>query len=183
MGRWKILTIANVVERKRIDLCALTCSRLEKKHELEWTVVGQGPLLDRMKEIAPPSMKFVGRVENLAPFYREADLFVLPSKDEGFGMVYIEAIMCGCPVICRKDDGGEEIVETTGGGIAVELPVDDDETAVGNIENATGEIFGNREKYMSPEIVERARGLVDPGTIKEKWLELLSPYEDLMAVT
>ena len=183
MGRWKILTIANVVERKRIDLCARTCSRLEKKHELEWTVVGQGPLLDRMKEIAPASMKFVGRVENLAPFYREADLFVLPSKDEGFGMVYIEAIMCGCPVICRKDDGGEEIVETTGGGIAVELPVNDDETAVGNIENATGEIFGNREKYMSPEIVERARGLVDPGTIKEKWLMLLSPYEDLMAAT
>jgi glycosyltransferase involved in cell wall biosynthesis len=181
MERRKILTIANFVERKRIDLCARTCARLEKKSDIEWAVLGQGPLLEKMKEIAPASMKFVGRVENLVPFYREADLFVLPSKDEGFGMVYVEAIMCGCPVICRKDDGGEEIVETTGGGIAVELPDKDDETAVGNIENAAEEILGNREKYMSPEIIERARSLVDPVTIKEKWLALLSPYEEVTA--
>ena len=99
-----ILTIANFVKRKRLDLCALACRKLKEKRnvtELNWLVIGRGPLEDDIKKIAPDSMEIIPEFESLKECYRSSDLFVLPSVDEGFGMVYIEAIMCGCPVICR----------------------------------------------------------------------------------
>ena len=180
MKLWKILTVANVVKRKRIDLCAMACSRLEQSATVSWKVIGRGSELERIREMAPGSMEFLDRVEDLTPFYKDADLFVLPSEDEGFGMVYIESIMCSCPVVCRRRDGGEEIVTTTGGGLAVDLP-DSDEIAVNNLTEAIGTIMADRERFMSDEIVARAREMVDPGTIKEKWLDLLKQYETLMS--
>ncbi len=180
MKSWKILTVANVVERKRIDLCALACSRLEQSATVSWKVIGRGSELEKVKGMAPGSMEFLDRVEKLTPFYKDADLFVLPSRDEGFGMVYIESIMCGCPVICRRGDGGEEIVTTTGGGLAVDLP-DSDEIAVNNLTDAIGTILANRERFMSDEVVARAREMVDPAAIRAKWLDLLQKYETLMS--
>ena len=171
----KLLTIANIVKRKRVDLCAHACAELEKRADigtLTWSVIGRGKLLDEVKEISPHSMTFLTYVESLREFYRQADVFVLPSYGEGFGMVYIEAIMCGCPVICRKGDGGEGIVRNTGGGLAIDIP-SDDKAAVRIIVEAILTITGNRNDYMNDSIVRAARQMVDPERIRDMWLELL----------
>ena len=173
----KILTVANLVERKRIDLCALTCAALDDDYQVDWTVVGNGPLEADIRRLAPGSFHLKDRVEDLKEFYNNSDIFVLPSSDEGFGMVYAEAIMCGCPVICRKNDGGEEIVEKTKGGLAVDIP-ESDEAAVVNIRQAVEKIIENKDRYMSADIVEKARQLVDPTAIKNKWETLLKKYGD-----
>jgi phosphatidyl-myo-inositol dimannoside synthase len=47
----------------------------------------------------------------LTDHYRLADLFVMPSKGEGFGIVYLEAMVCGVPVITGNKDGSKEIIE------------------------------------------------------------------------
>lgn len=171
----KILTIANVVPRKRIDLCALTYQELVKRHDssgIKWTVIGRGKNEKKVKSLAPISMEFIPKVEILKDYFRAADVFVLPSCDEGFGMVYIEAIMCGCPVICRKDDGGQEIVDTTGGGIAVEIPKSD-EDAVKNIVRAIDKIMAVRNRYANEKTKELAKQMVDPDRIKKVWADLL----------
>ncbi|MCK6695777.1 MAG: glycosyltransferase family 4 protein [Thermoanaerobaculia bacterium] len=46
--------------------------------------------------------------EALTDYYRLADLFVMPSKKEGFGLVFIEALACGTPVIAGHADGSAE---------------------------------------------------------------------------
>lgn len=171
----KILTIANFVKRKRIDLCAKACRKLSEDSnitDLNWLVIGRGPLEEELKRIAPDSMEFIPKVESLAEYYRKSDIFVLPSVDEGFGMVYIEAIMCGCPVICRKNDGGEEIVNRTGGGIAIDIP-DSDEQAVINIISAILTISGSREKYSSDSTKQSAHEMVNPKRIRQEWLRIL----------
>ncbi|MBS1502572.1 MAG: glycosyltransferase family 4 protein [Bacteroidetes bacterium] len=52
-----------------------------------------------------------------------ADLFVLPSKKEGFGIVFVEALACGLPVICGNADGSTDAIRN--GELGTALNVDD----------------------------------------------------------
>jgi teichuronic acid biosynthesis glycosyltransferase TuaC len=176
MEKLEILTVANIVPRKRIDLCARICAEMAKKYDITWRVIGIGAERDKIKQAAPSNMIFMDTVDSLNPYYRNADIFILPSYGEGFGMVYIEAIMCGTPVICRKGDAGDEIIEFTGGGMAVEIPDSDDEAIIKIIE-AAEEILRNCKKYASEDTRAKARKMVSPTDIKNKWLKLLEKHE------
>ncbi len=86
-----------------------------KKRKIDATldVVGTGPELKRLEKLVyklglKKSVKFHGFInnkENLLRLYREADIFVLPSYAETFGIVYIEAMSQGLPVIYTKGQG------------------------------------------------------------------------------
>ena len=52
-----------------------------------------------------------------------ADLFVLPSKKEGFGIVFVEALACGLPVICGNADGSTDAIKN--GKLGTSIHVDD----------------------------------------------------------
>jgi glycosyltransferase involved in cell wall biosynthesis len=45
-----------------------------------------------------------------AAYYRLADAYVMPSRKEGFGFVFLEAMACGIPVIASRTDGSREAV-------------------------------------------------------------------------
>jgi glycosyltransferase involved in cell wall biosynthesis len=61
------------------------------------------------------SVRFLGEVEeeNLSALYSGADLFVFPSKIEGYGLPVIEAMACGTPVICSNACSLPEVVGGT----------------------------------------------------------------------
>jgi phosphatidylinositol alpha-1,6-mannosyltransferase len=60
-----------------------------------------------------------------------ADLFVLPSKKEGFGIVFIEALACGLPVICGNADGSIDAIRNGELGKAINVDeLDDLERAI-----------------------------------------------------
>ncbi|MEZ5294102.1 MAG: glycosyltransferase family 4 protein [Vicinamibacterales bacterium] len=85
-------------------------------------IAGAGTLDDALRARAAgrPRVHFVGRLpaDRLAPYYRHALASLVPSKGfETFGMVAIEALAQGTPVIARRLGPLPEIVEATGGGV------------------------------------------------------------------
>jgi phosphatidylinositol alpha-1,6-mannosyltransferase len=89
-------------------------------------VAGGGDDLQRLREKASAlglteHVTFTGRVtdEQLASLYRDAAFLVMPSRDEGFGLVYLEAMRAGKPCIAARG-AAEEIIEHEGSGIIVD---------------------------------------------------------------
>lgn len=56
-------------------------------------------------------VSFKGPQKDIKPFFQKASVFVLPSLNEGLGRVVVEAMMYGCPVICRNAGGPTEYIQ------------------------------------------------------------------------
>jgi glycosyltransferase involved in cell wall biosynthesis len=92
-----------------LDAFRLLRARLER--EVRLTLVGERPLVQ-----LPPGAHATGHVESVAERIRGAALFVMPSLQEGFGIVVAEALATGVPVLVTPCGGPEALVRTSGGG-------------------------------------------------------------------
>ena len=133
-----------------------------KLPELTLNVVGFGPQETFLKSIAGANIVFHGAVENakLPAYYRENDVFVLPSKSEVWGMVVEEALNNGVPVLVSDRVGcAEELIE--GKNVGLIFKTDDEKTFFENIKKISGSNFYNSlRKSVSqnnPEAVENAQ--------------------------
>lgn len=77
------------------------------------TVVSAGPPI-----LTSPHLRWQEPVESLASFYRSAEVLLLPSRQEGLGIVALEAMACGTPVIARRCGGIDRVLSESGGGVA-----------------------------------------------------------------
>lgn len=84
-----------------------------------------GPMHDEVRSMIPPSSKvrLFGKVPQarLAEFYAQADAFIIPSIEEGMAMVILQALACGCPVICTPNSGGGDVVVEGRNGFIVPI--------------------------------------------------------------
>ncbi|MER8235393.1 glycosyltransferase [Streptomyces sp. NPDC094049] len=71
-------------------------------------LVGDGPDADRLRAAAGPSVRFTGAVDDTVPWYRAADVVVLPSRWEGMALAPLEAMAAGRPVVVSDVDGARE---------------------------------------------------------------------------
>jgi glycosyltransferase involved in cell wall biosynthesis len=95
--------------------------------DVHYDVVGGGDLIPELCELAAECgvrerISFHGQVEDarLHQFYRDCSLFVMPSKKEGFGYVYLEAMYYGKPVVAGATDAGSEVVHHNRSGLLVD---------------------------------------------------------------
>jgi len=81
-------------------------------------VVGDGHLLPEMMR-RYPQVCFVGRREGeeLVRYYASADVFVLPSRSETFGLVILEALACGVPVAALPVPGPLDVIGDSSAGV------------------------------------------------------------------
>jgi len=101
---------------------------------LTYYVVGEGDLVPDLQQLCKQlgitsAVQFLGYVDEatLRTLYARADLFVMPSKGEGFGLVYLEAMAYGLPVIAGNQDAAGEVIQDQATGLLVNP---DDTTAL-----------------------------------------------------
>jgi glycosyltransferase involved in cell wall biosynthesis len=85
---------------------------------VRYIIVGTGPDRFRLEDIAKKlgitdAVTFAGFVpdDELADHYRLADVYAMPSTGEGFGIVYLEAMACGTPVLAGNADGSVDALD------------------------------------------------------------------------
>ena len=130
-GKRVLLTMARLDSRERykgVDeiLACLGCLRAEFP-DLAYLVVGDGDDRPRLEARAAAlgvaeQVRFSGWIpdaEKLA-HYRLADAFAMPGSGEGFGIVYLEAMACGLPVLASELDGSREAVRQGEVGLLVD---------------------------------------------------------------
>ncbi len=86
---------------------------LEMNNQIDWLVIGDGPLREELQRKAPANMRFTGYLEGrqLAEMYSTSDLFIFPSPTETFGNVVLEALASGTPVIGANAGGVKSIIK------------------------------------------------------------------------
>ncbi len=96
------LCLSRLVYYKRFDLAIKACNALKKR----LIIVGGGEALNDLKEISGPTIEFVNHVsdEELINYFMNAKAFIFPAYED-FGIVPIEAMACGKPVIAFNKGG------------------------------------------------------------------------------
>jgi phosphatidyl-myo-inositol dimannoside synthase len=109
--------------RKGIDvLIAAFAVAANDVPAIELKIVGSGDDVPRLRTLAAETpvwrkIEFIGAAtdEKLAALYHECDIFALPSGKEGFGLVYLEAMAAGKPVVAARATAVEEVVDRSSG--------------------------------------------------------------------
>jgi glycosyltransferase involved in cell wall biosynthesis len=132
-----MLTVGRLASQERYKGCdqviELMPRLLRRFPTLKYLIVGDGDDRSRLQAKATAlgvagSVVFTGHIsehEKIA-HYNLADVFVMPSTGEGFGIVLIEAAACGVPVVGSRGDGSREALLEGRLGRLVD-PVDQDE--------------------------------------------------------
>ena len=129
-GKGIILFVGRIVPLKGIDKLLMAMPYLENGQRLKLLVIGGDEdcqdEMKRLKSLAQSlqihdSVSFLGLVkhEELPYFYSAADLCVLPSYYESFGLVALESLACGTPVVVTKVGGLESVIRQGDTGYVV----------------------------------------------------------------
>jgi glycosyltransferase involved in cell wall biosynthesis len=110
------LVVGRLVPYKRVDLAIAACKQLGRR----LVVVGEGPELPRLKQLAGPQVEFLPHqpLERLQELLAHCRLLLVP-WEEDFGLVAVEAQACGRPVVALNRGGTRETVRYGQTGILI----------------------------------------------------------------
>ena len=124
-GNKVVVHISNFRPVKRVLDVVRIFAGVRKVMPATLIMAGDGPdrdaaeaEVDRLK--LTRDVRFLGRVEDVADVLRGADLFLLPTQSESFGLAALEAMACGVPVIATRAGGIPEVVVDGETGVLAE---------------------------------------------------------------
>ncbi len=116
--------VGRLAEEKNLEWLI---KQFERYPELNLIIIGFGLLETRLKSISPKNIVFLGAINNkdLYKYYEDADVFVLPSLSEPWGLVVEEALNNGLPVMVSDRVGCHEEIVNNDNGVVFKLTEDD----------------------------------------------------------
>ncbi|MBE3589442.1 MAG: N-acetyl-alpha-D-glucosaminyl L-malate synthase BshA [Firmicutes bacterium] len=123
-----VLHASNFRPVKKVEDVVRIFARIARRRPARLLLVGEGPdspaaYRQAVAEDVEDRVVFMGTHPNVAPIFRIADLFLLPSADEGFGLSALEAMAAGVPVVASAVGGLPEVIEDGVSGLL--FPPDD----------------------------------------------------------
>lgn len=121
-----LVSCGRFVPQKDFPCLIHAISELNRSRRVYLWMLGTGSGLEPMKRLVSDLglegiVSFLGFQDNPYPYFKQADLFVLPSLWEGFGNVIVEAMACGTPVLSTSCPfGPSEIITDEVNGLLVE---------------------------------------------------------------
>jgi glycosyltransferase involved in cell wall biosynthesis len=111
-------TIANYYRRKGLDLLIDAFQELKLDPSVVCLIIGEGPERTHLESRILPANKhqirLYGPIEQASSYLKALDIFVLPSRFEGFPYVLLEALAAGLPIISSNAGGSAEAVGNAG---------------------------------------------------------------------
>lgn len=112
-----ITFIGRLDRQKGIDLLLLALKKLSDNGlPFKAFIVGDGPVKQELMKLAEQlsiagNITFAGLQHNTVPFYRQTDILVLPSRDEGLPLVLLEGMASGLGIIASSVGGTPEAID------------------------------------------------------------------------
>ncbi len=129
--KFAIGTIANFYKTKGLDVFVQAVAKLgsEVKNKIQVTIIGEGPEDSELKSLIQKYnleniFNLAGQKQNASQYLKTFDLFVLPSRKEGFPLVLLEAMQAELPIIASDVGGNKEALEDAGTMVETENPKD-----------------------------------------------------------
>lgn len=123
----KLLTVCQLTQRKGMHWAFTAMNEIKSLDKFEWVLVSSN--LDKsIADIIPSNATVISSVSesDLSLLMQESDMFVMPSLVEGFGLVYIEALSVGTPIMYTKNTGPYDFATDGVHGIEVNCSSKDD---------------------------------------------------------
>ena len=169
-----ILYAGKLTHIKGVDVLLKAAKLYEKDKNIITIIAGNGVLRTELKNLAKDlqlkNVYFIGHKsqKTLKKIYNIADVFAMPSRKEAFGLVGVEALACGLPVVSTKAGGMKDYVTPTVGNL---VEVENEK----ELAKALLYVINNKEKYKKEDLANYAK----ENFAQEKTLnKLLSIYQE-----
>lgn len=182
-GRIRLVTLGRLSYEKGHDVLVRALERVVASGvDVELTVIGDGPERSSLESLSAGSavgdrITFTGTLlgDDVPARFAEADVFVLPSRQEGFGVALIEAMATGLPAVATRSGGPDGIVGP-GDGVLVDA---DDEVALAD---GILELVATLGVIDGHAIAERAAARYAPAAVGARLVRLYREALDDVAV-
>ena len=111
-----VIHVSNFRPVKRVDVAIDVFARVRRRVPARFVLLGDGPVRAAVEQQARDAgiaqdVLFLGEQHDLVPYLSAADVFLLPSAQESFGLAALEAMACEVPVVASRVGGLPEIIE------------------------------------------------------------------------
>ena len=167
-----IMCVARFDYRKSINTLIDAFNSLDSKDNIKLVLVGDGPLKDDLQEQVNrlqinDKVLFLGFRNDVASLLKEADVFVLPSIEEGFGNVIIEAMAANVCVVASNVGGIPEIIENNINGIMFKKGM------VADLSDSLFRVLNDKE--LREKLINNANQMID----KFSDVKMISKHEEI----
>ena len=171
-------TIANFYPTKGLDILIHAISQIDKKllGTCLFVVIGAGPLEQTLKSLVQKlelnnHIKFAGQIKNAGSLLKAFDIFVLPSRKEGFPLTLLEALQGSLPIIATDVGGNAELLGQAGILVPSNSPAELAKAITLLIENKS------QQSQLASQALKRAESF----TLKKLFHQTQEVYEKILA--